>query len=240
MRAALAGEQVRVRNPNSIRPWQHVLNPLSGYLVLAQALWDSPEHASRLELRPAGGGRAPGRLARRAARRAVAGRRALDARRRPAPARGALPEARLLAGPRAPGLAPAAWASRTRCESIVDWYRALRDGSRHARGDARTDRRASLRCCRRHEPDHLPILRRPAGSGLRRPRHVAAGELLPAARARQRDGAVLPAARAGLRQLLPRAAGGVRDARGRSSPTTPTSPRTHRAGSSTAAATPSR
>jgi CDP-glucose 4,6-dehydratase len=45
MRAALAGEQVRVRNPNSIRPWQHVLNPLSGYLVLAQALWDHPEHA---------------------------------------------------------------------------------------------------------------------------------------------------------------------------------------------------
>jgi CDP-glucose 4,6-dehydratase len=45
MRAALAGEEVRVRNPNSIRPWQHVLNPLSGYLILAQALWDSPEHA---------------------------------------------------------------------------------------------------------------------------------------------------------------------------------------------------
>jgi CDP-glucose 4,6-dehydratase len=45
MSAALAGETVRVRNPNSLRPWQHVLNPLSGYLVLAQALWDSPEHA---------------------------------------------------------------------------------------------------------------------------------------------------------------------------------------------------
>jgi CDP-glucose 4,6-dehydratase len=45
MRAVLAGEEVRVRNPNSIRPWQHVLNPLSGYLVLAQALWDSPQHA---------------------------------------------------------------------------------------------------------------------------------------------------------------------------------------------------
>jgi CDP-glucose 4,6-dehydratase len=45
MRAALAGERLRVRNPNSIRPWQHVLNPLSGYLVLAQALWDLPEHA---------------------------------------------------------------------------------------------------------------------------------------------------------------------------------------------------
>jgi CDP-glucose 4,6-dehydratase len=45
MRALLAGEQVRIRNPNSIRPWQHVLNPLSGYLVLAQAVWNSPEHA---------------------------------------------------------------------------------------------------------------------------------------------------------------------------------------------------
>jgi CDP-glucose 4,6-dehydratase len=45
MRAALAGEQLRVRNPNSIRPWQHVLNPLSGYLLLAQTLWSSAEHA---------------------------------------------------------------------------------------------------------------------------------------------------------------------------------------------------
>jgi CDP-glucose 4,6-dehydratase len=45
MRAVLAGEVVRIRNPNSIRPWQHVLNPLSGYLLLAQALWDSPDHA---------------------------------------------------------------------------------------------------------------------------------------------------------------------------------------------------
>ena len=53
MRAALAGEQVRVRNPNSIRPWQHALNPLSGYLVLAQALWDSPEYADGWNFGPA-------------------------------------------------------------------------------------------------------------------------------------------------------------------------------------------
>ena len=46
MRAALAEESVRIRNPNSIRPWQHVLNPLSGYLVLAQALWEDPGHAA--------------------------------------------------------------------------------------------------------------------------------------------------------------------------------------------------
>jgi len=53
MRAALAGEPVRVRNPNSVRPWQHVLNPLSGYLVLAQSLWDSPEHATGWNFGPA-------------------------------------------------------------------------------------------------------------------------------------------------------------------------------------------
>ncbi len=52
MRAAVAGEEVRVRNPNSVRPWQHVLNPLSGYLVLAQALWDSPEHAAAWNFGP--------------------------------------------------------------------------------------------------------------------------------------------------------------------------------------------
>ncbi|HEX3735377.1 MAG TPA: CDP-glucose 4,6-dehydratase [Solirubrobacterales bacterium] len=52
MRAALASETVRVRNPNSIRPWQHVVNPLSGYLVLAQAIWESPEHASSWNFGP--------------------------------------------------------------------------------------------------------------------------------------------------------------------------------------------
>ena len=72
MRAALAGEQVRVRNPNSIRPWQHVLNPLSGYLVLAQALWDSPEHACGWNFGPPERRCPPGRLGRRAHRRAVA------------------------------------------------------------------------------------------------------------------------------------------------------------------------
>jgi CDP-glucose 4,6-dehydratase len=53
MRAALAGEPARVRNPNSIRPWQHVLNPLSGYLLLAQALFESPAAATGWNFGPA-------------------------------------------------------------------------------------------------------------------------------------------------------------------------------------------
>jgi CDP-glucose 4,6-dehydratase len=38
MQAAVEGRTVTVRNPNSVRPWQHVLNPLSGYMCLAERL----------------------------------------------------------------------------------------------------------------------------------------------------------------------------------------------------------
>jgi len=46
MRAAEAGTPIPIRNPTAIRPWQHVLNPLSGYLVLAQVLYEQPETAT--------------------------------------------------------------------------------------------------------------------------------------------------------------------------------------------------
>jgi CDP-glucose 4,6-dehydratase len=38
MMAAVEGRTVTVRNPDSVRPWQHVLNPLSGYVRLAERL----------------------------------------------------------------------------------------------------------------------------------------------------------------------------------------------------------
>lgn len=38
--AITQGKSVGIRNPNSIRPWQHVLEPLSGYLLLAQKLFE--------------------------------------------------------------------------------------------------------------------------------------------------------------------------------------------------------
>jgi CDP-glucose 4,6-dehydratase len=38
VRAFSAGEALLIRNPSSVRPWQHVLEPLSGYLRLAEAL----------------------------------------------------------------------------------------------------------------------------------------------------------------------------------------------------------
>ncbi|HUR86492.1 MAG TPA: CDP-glucose 4,6-dehydratase [Solirubrobacteraceae bacterium] len=42
MRGALTGAPIPVRNPEAVRPWQHVLNPLSGYLCLAQAVHADP------------------------------------------------------------------------------------------------------------------------------------------------------------------------------------------------------
>ncbi len=39
MRAVASGEPLRVRNPGAVRPWQHVFNALSGYLLLAERLW---------------------------------------------------------------------------------------------------------------------------------------------------------------------------------------------------------
>lgn len=38
MRALNQGDKIRVRNPKAIRPWQHVLEPLAGYLTLAAGL----------------------------------------------------------------------------------------------------------------------------------------------------------------------------------------------------------
>jgi CDP-glucose 4,6-dehydratase len=38
VRGALEGREIPIRNPGAVRPWQHVLNPLSGYLQLGQRL----------------------------------------------------------------------------------------------------------------------------------------------------------------------------------------------------------
>ena len=52
MRATLAGEVVPIRRPDAIRPWQHVLNPLSGYLEVAQRLCDDPTLATAFNFGP--------------------------------------------------------------------------------------------------------------------------------------------------------------------------------------------
>ena len=42
IRALSKGEPIIIRNPQATRPWQHVLDPLCGYLLLAQRLFENP------------------------------------------------------------------------------------------------------------------------------------------------------------------------------------------------------
>ncbi len=42
IKALEAGKDIDIRSPKSVRPWQHVLEPLSGYMLLAQKMWDEP------------------------------------------------------------------------------------------------------------------------------------------------------------------------------------------------------
>jgi CDP-glucose 4,6-dehydratase len=53
IRGVAAGEKIIIRNPRSTRPWQHVLDPLSGYMLLARKLWEAPEaHAEAWNFGP--------------------------------------------------------------------------------------------------------------------------------------------------------------------------------------------
>jgi CDP-glucose 4,6-dehydratase len=52
IRAWSAKQILGLRHPESIRPWQHVLEPLKGYVILAQHLATSPEFASAFNFGP--------------------------------------------------------------------------------------------------------------------------------------------------------------------------------------------
>ncbi|MEZ4223847.1 MAG: CDP-glucose 4,6-dehydratase [Polyangiaceae bacterium] len=53
MQAFAEDEPAVVRNPGSVRPWQHVIEPLRGYLALAEAADADPSHATAYNFGPA-------------------------------------------------------------------------------------------------------------------------------------------------------------------------------------------
>ena len=55
VRAASAGKTLEIRNPEAVRPWQHVLEPLSGYLRLGQMLLDGAPVEGAWNFGPAAG-----------------------------------------------------------------------------------------------------------------------------------------------------------------------------------------
>jgi len=42
IRALEAGKSIEIRSPKAVRPWEHVLEPLGGYMLLAQKMWEHP------------------------------------------------------------------------------------------------------------------------------------------------------------------------------------------------------
>ncbi len=53
VRSINAGKKIEIRNPAAVRPWQHVLEPLSGYLLLGQKLFqDGKKYAQAYNFGP--------------------------------------------------------------------------------------------------------------------------------------------------------------------------------------------
>jgi CDP-glucose 4,6-dehydratase len=52
VRAWQASDRLEIRRPNAVRPWQHVLEPLAGYLVLAERLWGNADLAGAWNFGP--------------------------------------------------------------------------------------------------------------------------------------------------------------------------------------------
>jgi CDP-glucose 4,6-dehydratase len=137
--AALNGAALRIRNPAAVRPWQHVLSPLSGYLVLAQALWESETFADGWNFGPEEGEAQPVSWIVERMRERWSGKPAWQADPGPHPHEAAYlkldsSRARLRLGWRP--LVPL----ETALHSIVDWYEAFA-----ARADMREFTLAQLR-----------------------------------------------------------------------------------------------
>ena len=126
VRALAAGEPIVVRNPDAVRPWQHVLEPLSGYLrlgALPARRRPSLRRARGTSARRTSGGSARP-LGRRAVPRRVGGRLVDDAGQRPraSPTR---PSCLSLDSAKAReqlGWAPV-WDAPTAVRRTASWYR---------------------------------------------------------------------------------------------------------------------
>jgi CDP-glucose 4,6-dehydratase len=129
MRAAAAGEPVRVRNPDAVRPWQHVLCPLEGYLMLAERLYTSQGFDDAWNFGPADSDALPvGSIVDRLAKRWPGGVEVEIARDPNAPHEAAVLHLDSTRARERLGWHPA-WQLDRALEEIVDWHAAHQAGA---------------------------------------------------------------------------------------------------------------
>lgn len=132
VRAWQGGQTLEIRRPRATRPWQHVLEPLAGYLCLAESLWEQPALAGAWNFGPHAHERATVQQVIELARSAWGGGAVSYAQQADGPHEAgwlaletSKAQARLDLQPR--------WALVQAVQRTMRWYRALRDGA-----DART------------------------------------------------------------------------------------------------------
>ncbi len=132
MRAVMTKEPVLIRNPDAIRPWQHVLEPLGGYLRLAEKLWeDGPRYADAWNFGPEPGDAKPVRwIVERIAEHWPEARWVLDEQYQPHEAQYLKLDCSKAAAflnwhPR--------WTLETALEKIIDWYARYASGKENMR-----------------------------------------------------------------------------------------------------------
>lgn len=126
MRAALDGRPLEIRAPDAVRPWQFVLDPLHGYLLLAERLFDDPTLATAFNFGPSSGPCTVRALVERLEARWGSPLAVLDAPRHAAVDAAGI---RLDSSRAAARLGwRSAWGLDRAVDATVDWYRAYERG----------------------------------------------------------------------------------------------------------------
>ncbi len=115
-RAAESGETVALRNPDATRPWQHVLEPLAGYLLYLETLAGRRDVPRALNFGPPAGSSATVASVAEAMAQALGAPTAWRRDDAPAP-----PEMKLLSLDPSRATSALGWRPRLSCEEAIQW-----------------------------------------------------------------------------------------------------------------------
>ncbi len=128
VRAWQAGRALDVRRPGAVRPWQHVLEPLAGYLALVETLWQEPERAGAYNFGPESGTVVPVRELVEMMRGASGGGEVRYSLEEEGPHEAGLLALEIAKARSVLGFRPR-WDLATAVEKTMNWYRAQHDGA---------------------------------------------------------------------------------------------------------------